>query len=143
MVNYPRLAVEGEVEAVVVQKVVLAEGVVVEQQLVGAAQGRLGGVLGFHGAGELPDKTTAVVVEPLGHSVGEEAEFIPSQEAVEAADGDAASMLIGFTWTTAPGAGFSGFGAGFSGYGGSELDHLVLTFVDSMMGEETYFFTLY
>lgn len=105
-------------EAVIAQKVVAAEAAV-DEQVVGAAQDLLGGVFSFHGAGGLPKKavfipstglrkkTRPLVVEPLGHCVGEEAKFVLAQEVVKAADGDAA---------------------------GVEVDDLLVAFVDSMMG---------
>ena len=119
------LAVKGKVEAVIVHKEVVAA---LGEQVFGAAQDRLGGVFSIHGAGELPKRrknvslfrSIALVIEPLGHSVGEEAKFTPSQEAVKAADDDVASTLS----STAPGA------ASTTRYGG-QMDDLLVAFVDS------------
>lgn len=114
-------------EAVIVHKVVVAEAAVGEQVL-GAAQDRLGGIFSFHGAGTLPQRrknvalvrSIALAIEPLGHCVGEEAKFTtPSQEAVKAADDDVASTLS----SMAPGALWIRFGV--------ELDDLLVAFVDS------------
>lgn len=99
IIRAPCLAVKGKVHAVIDQNVVgfLSAEAVGEKVVlvVGAAQDRLGWVFGFHGAGGLNFKTRiARVIEPLGHSVGEEAKFIPFQEAVKAAGLDAAGVEV-------------------------------------------------
>lgn len=126
------LAVVGKVEAVIACNVVAAEAAVVEE-VVGAAQDRVGWVFVYHGAGVL-STDIAQCSECHGHWVGEEAEIVPFQEAVEAADHDTASTHSftalavrreGCRWRAAEEAG------GGLRWSASEVDHLLVAFVDS------------
>jgi len=71
-----------------------AEVTVVREQVIGAVQDCLGGVLSFHEAGMLRWRTNQPhITEPPGHWVDEEANIVPFREAVKAADNDAAFTL--------------------------------------------------